>query len=140
MSSEKSIEHKGIIHKITNGRISVRFTVASACSSCHAKGLCSASEMSDKEISVPVGNTQFTPGEEVMIVMQTGQGLKAVAWGYIYPFLLLLILLLVFTATGMGELRAGIFALSSLLPYYSFLYLFRDKIHRQFNFSIRKIV
>lgn len=140
MSPEKSIEHRGIIDKITNGRINVRFTVTSACSSCHAKGLCSASEMSNKEISIPMGSAEFATGEEVMIVMHTGQGLKAVAWGYIYPFLLLLILLLIFTASGMGELRSGIFALSSLVPYYGFLYLFRDKIHRQFNFSIRKIV
>ena len=139
MSPEKSIEHTGIIDTITGQTIRVKFTVTSACSSCHAKGLCSASEMREKEISIPRGRTSYEAGEEVMIVIRTGQGIKAVAWGYLYPFLLLLTLLLVFSATGMNELKAGIFSLASLVPYYSLLFLFRDRINRQFNFSIRKI-
>jgi len=41
-------------------------------------------------------------------------------------------------AAGAEELRAGGFALLSIIPYYLVLYMFRDRLSKSFTFSIKK--
>jgi hypothetical protein len=41
--------------------------------------------------------------------------------------------------SGIGEMKAGLFALLSLVPYYLVLYLARKRIESTFTFSIQKI-
>ena len=63
---------------------------------------------------------------------------RAVALGYVYPFLLLMVVLIAFTAAGTQELRAGTYALLSIIPYYLVLFLLRKRIGSAFTFSIKK--
>jgi sigma-E factor negative regulatory protein RseC len=65
-------------------------------------------------------------------------GLRAVALGYVYPFLLLMGVLIASLAAGVSELRAGTYALLSVIPYYLLLYLFRKRLESTFTFSIKK--
>ena len=65
--------------------------------------------------------------------------MRAVLFGYFYPFLLLLLALILFTLVGYSELKAGLFALGSLVPYYLTIYLMRDKIGNAFTFKLEKI-
>ena len=65
-------------------------------------------------------------------------GFKAVALGYIYPFILLMAVLFILVLAGTDELTAGMLALLSLLPYYLGLYLARKRIESTFNFTIQK--
>lgn len=64
--------------------------------------------------------------------------MKAVALGYVYPFLLLMAVLIALLSMGVPELRAGILALFSLLPYYLLLFLLRKRIDSTFTFSLKK--
>ncbi len=138
MSASSTIEHSGIVESISSGGIRVKFTAFSACASCHAKGYCSASEMEEKEISIQNYTGNYQVGEKVNIIMARALATKALTIGYIFPFLLIVILLLGLSAMGINELQAGIISLTTLLPYYLLIYLFRNKIERKFIFSIRK--
>ncbi len=44
------IEHKGIVQKVSERKITVGIINESACASCHAKGACTVADMKDKEI------------------------------------------------------------------------------------------
>jgi len=138
MSEKKAIEHLGFVDEIVENEIKVRFVSMSACASCHASGVCNASDMEDKEVWVKKDDRVFKKGESVNIVMQSSQGSRAVLIGYVYPFLAFLIILLVLNSIGLKELPTGLISLSILIPYYLSVYLLRHKINQKFSFSIRK--
>lgn len=138
MSTGNAIEHTGIIENVSADGIRVRFTSMSACAACHAKGVCSASEMEDKEVTVPNPGGDFHTGERVNIIMKSAMGTRAVLIGYVYPFILLLVVLLILNGLGMPELRAGLISLGTLIPYYFIVYMVRNKLDRTFAFTIRK--
>ena len=132
------IEHEGIIEQIEGDMAHVKIASVSACSSCHARGACGAADQEEKYLDVPLMGSPHHQGDSVMVQITEHLGFRAVALGYVYPFLLLMAVLLGMLAIGLGELKAGAFALLSLVPYYSVLYLFRKQISKTFTFSIKK--
>ena len=138
MSATTTIQHKGLIESISEEGIRVKFTSISACADCHAKGVCSASDMKDKEVTIQECDDNFRIGERVDIIMTLAQGSRAVLIGYVYPFFLFLLSLLILSAAGLNEVQAGAISLALLFPYYTVIYIFRKRINQRFNFSIRK--
>jgi len=132
------IEHEGIIDRIEGELAHVKIQSESACASCHAKGVCSAADQEEKHLDVPLRGIEFKPGEVVQVQVSRHMGFRAVALGYVYPFLLLMAVLISFTVAGTGELRAGTYALLSVVPYYLVLYLLRKRIGSAFTFSMKK--
>jgi len=133
-----TIEHKGIIDSISEGKVKVRFTALSACASCHAKAYCSASEMEDKIVEVDGSPAVFRPGEPVNINLSLSQGYKALLIGYVYPFLLVFSSLVILSVAGIRELYAGLISLSLLLPYYLVTAFLKERIDKKFQFTIHK--
>jgi len=138
MSGQNLIDHLGIIEQIEDDVAHVKINSESACAACHAKGVCGAADQEVKYLDIPLHGADYNRGEPVHVQVAKRLGFKAVALGYIYPFLLLMAVLISLTAFGTNELRAGMFALLSLLPYYMILYLFRKRIKTTFTFSIKK--
>ncbi|HYW96023.1 MAG TPA: SoxR reducing system RseC family protein [Bacteroidales bacterium] len=138
MSTGNAIEHSGVIENVSDDGIRVRFTSVSACAACHAKGVCSASDMEDKEVNVPNTGGDFHTGDAVTVMMKSSLGTKAVLIGYVYPFIILLVVLLILNGIGVPELRSGLISLGTLVPYYLIIYLIRHTIDRSFAFTIRK--
>lgn len=132
------IDHTGVIERIEGDRAQVRIMSESACAACHAKGACSAADQEEKFIDVVLPDNKFHKGDPVRVEVARFMGLKAVAMGYVYPFLLLLAVLIGLISAGVSEMKAGLAALLSLLPYYLLLYLFRGKIGSSFTFSLKK--
>jgi sigma-E factor negative regulatory protein RseC len=132
------IDHEGIIESIEGDVAHVKISTVSACASCHAKGACSAADQEDKYLDVPVDGLELNRGERVHVQVAGHLGLKAVALGYIYPFLILMAVLIGLTLLNMNELKAGLFALLSIIPYYLVLFLLKDRMERVFTFSIKK--
>ncbi len=132
------IEHEGIIEQIDGDMAHVKIDNVSACASCHAKGACSAADQEEKYLDVPVHGSMYRQGETVKVQVEKRLGFKAVGLGYFYPFVLVMLVLIAMIAMGASELRAGSFALLSLIPYYLGLYLFRKRIESTFTFSIKK--
>jgi len=138
MAGKNVIDHEGIVEQISDDIAKVVIDSQSACAACHAKGACSAADKKEKILMVPLNGIEVTPGETVRVKISKKTGLRAVAFGYVYPFLLLMLVLIVFTTTGYSELQAGLFALVSLFPYYLVIYLLRNKIGNVFTFQLEK--
>lgn len=138
MNSGKEIEHSGIITAIRGDLVWVKIISESACAACHARGSCMAADMQEKEIEVKGGGLSLTTGEEIGLIMSLSQGFKAVFLGYLLPFLILFTGLILFDMVGMNELTSGLLAIGLMPPYYLIIYFLRDKIRKDFVFSIRK--
>ncbi len=139
MQNNKQIDHVGTISDIKDEKITVSILNISACAGCHAKSACSMSDMKEKEIDIIDYSSSFKLGEEVKIVYQESLGWLALFLAYVLPFILVLITLFIATAFT-NELISGLIALGILLPYYSLLYLFKDRLKKTFSFTIHKIV
>lgn len=131
------IEHEGIVRSNCNNSVTVSIVSASACSGCHAAGICSLSGKEEKIIEVP-GRYSVRPGENVKVLMTQSQGYTAVLLGYVLPMVLVVSLLTILVSVPVPELTAGIAAVSILLPYYLIIYFFRNRINRKFTFSLKE--
>ncbi len=136
--SEK-IEHTGIIAHINGNNVQVQIVQQSACSSCHAKGACSASDMEDKLIDVESSDSSLRVGDAVLLTGASSTGLQAVLLAFVIPFLIILIALFVLRSVTANEAVSGTVALSLLIPYYIILSFFNKKLKGKFRFEIEKI-
>ncbi|MHA7109449.1 SoxR reducing system RseC family protein [Sunxiuqinia elliptica] len=137
MSGE--ISHKGIIKELSDQKIIVGIINESACSSCHAKGACSMADMKDKEIEINHFSGDFRVGQPVEVIGKTSQGFKALFYGYVLPFLLIMIILITLTSLQFSEAISGLISLAVLIPYYFILYLTRNRIRKSFEFEIKPL-
>jgi sigma-E factor negative regulatory protein RseC len=95
-------------------------------------------EMQEKMVDVKNNQEgRFSVGDNVNVVMKRSLGTKALLLGYIIPFLIIFISLIILVSIMNHEGLAGLISLSLVGPYYLFLYLKRDKIKRTFEFSIQ---
>lgn len=133
------IEHLGIVVAIDGQRIDVEVDAHGACSSCNVKGACQIGDPKQKIISIETLAAQYYElGESVTVSVERIMGMKAVAMAYIFPFFVMIGVLLIFTYAGFGEIVAGLSSLGSLVVYYGVLFLSRKKIEREIVFRIRK--
>lgn len=130
------ITHQGVIETITKQLVKVKIINLSACSSCHAKGACSAADMEEKLIDIYTDEKNYQIGQMVTISSKLTTGFKALLLGYVLPFLIVLTTLIVLTVLSISEIKAGLIALASLVPYYFALYFFRDRMTKEFTFEI----
>jgi sigma-E factor negative regulatory protein RseC len=132
-----SIIHPGIIENINGNKVSVRILSQSACSSCHAKQACTVADMKDKIIDAELDQPEkWNPGDEVMVRMDESLGHKAVVLGYGLPLVVLVGSIITFLSLFEHEGLAALLSILMLVPYYFVLYLFRNKLHREFRFRI----
>ncbi|MBI9066177.1 MAG: SoxR reducing system RseC family protein [Salinivirgaceae bacterium] len=136
--SQATISHQGIIESVTPENIKVRIMNVSACAACHVKGACSASDTQEKIIdALPNGNI-YKSGDLVTLLVKESMGFKALFLGYLLPFLLVVVVLIIGTFLELRELIAGLLSLSILIPYYVFLFFFKDQIKKSFVFEIKQ--
>jgi hypothetical protein len=63
-------------------------------------------------------------------------GLKALLYGYLVPFLLVLMTLTIVFAFTRNEILAGLLSLGTLFPYYTILYSLRHYFKKVFKFKL----
>lgn len=135
----EEIRHSGIVKEITPSTIVVEIEGKSACSQCHARGACAASESKIKRIDVRrTPNLEVEVGESVEVVLKASLGLKAVFISYVLPLIILLILLLTLPNMGVSELLTGLISLLAVGGYFVVIYLLRKRLAAQFDFVIAK--
>ena len=138
MAKKNEITHPGRIVEITPDFTTVEITVSSACSSCHAKGLCGMSEDEDKIIMVPTDPyTLRAVGDEVTVKTKMTMGLKAVWISYVIPLAVLMILILSLSAVIESEALRALAAIGGVGVYYFFIWLFRERLANEFVFYIK---
>lgn len=135
----ESISHTGVVERIEGDTVFVRITQYSACSGCHARSMCSASEQKDKIIEVPDRSGAYRVDERVLICGQTSMGLRVVFLAFVVPLCIVLCGVVIGVHLRWGETLSGVVGLSLLLPYYYLLYLSRDKLKKRFVFTLKKL-
>ena len=138
MSKKNQIEHNGVIKEKNGNKLLISIAPISACASCGANGTCSEANTAEKEIEVFDFDDKYEVGERVDVFYAQTLGFKALFLGYILPFLILLIILIIVFSVTDNEGIAGISSILILVPYYLALYLTKDKIRKQFEFQIKK--
>jgi sigma-E factor negative regulatory protein RseC len=140
MSNPKQIDHEGTILDIEGGKITVGIVNISACAGCHAKGACTMSDMKEKSIDVIDYSDKYSVGEKVKLTYQESLGWFALMLAYVFPFVLVLLVLFVATTITNDELISGLLSLAILPPYYIILSFFKGRLKKTFSFTIEKIV
>ena len=134
----EAIKHSGVIKEIDNLQYYVSIVAQSACVACSAKSVCNVSEMKDEIVEVPRNESEnFKVGDKVEILMEKSHGTKAVMLGYILPFLIILVTLIVTLSLIGNEGIAGLISIGILVPYYLILYINRDRLKTAFRFRLR---
>lgn len=140
MEKVNNINHEGVIIDIDSDFISVKILSQAACSSCSAKSICTMSEAKTKVIQVEnKGFTLYDIGEKVNVLLKKNLGFKALWISYLIPLVILLVLLLALSALGVKELSIGIYILVALVIYFFLVYILRDRISKEFIFTIEKL-
>jgi sigma-E factor negative regulatory protein RseC len=137
MAKKSEIVHTGKVIDINPDFTTVQIMVSSACSECHAKGLCGMSEMEEKVIMVPTD--PYEPrkiGDIVLVKTKMTMGLKAVWISYVIPLAVLMILILSLSAVIENEFLRGGIAIAGVGLYYFVIWLLKDRLSDQFEFYI----
>lgn len=135
---KKEIYHDGKIIEITPEFTSVEIISSSACSQCHAKGLCGFSEEESKVVMVPTSPyTERKVGDTVTLALKQTMGLKAVWISYVIPLIILMILVLSLSSVIDNEVWTGLTAIGGVALYYLVIWLLRDKLKNEFIFYIK---
>ncbi|MBR2298681.1 MAG: SoxR reducing system RseC family protein [Bacteroidales bacterium] len=137
---EKRVSHEGVVKSVTDKIINVEIITKSACSECHAKMMCTASDMKVKNIAVKRRfYDDYKVGEQVKVSLTRTMGYKAVVISYLFPLIILTILLLYLQNTYQNELIAGLGSIAGVAVYYFFVWLLKDKLENKFSFTIEKL-
>ena len=138
MTEKKTIEHSGTVLRTDGEWVEVEIVSASACSSCDAAKLCTASEGKRKTVMALQGEgCKHEVGDTVVVEGRESQGLGATVLAYVVPLLLMVGTIVGLEALGVKESTAGIASLVILAPYYSILYLLRNRLNKAFIFKTK---
>ena len=135
---KEQVKHTGQVVSMNPQLTTVRIVSHSACSECHAAGLCGLSEFTEKAIQVPTDPyASYAVGDELQVVLKASMGMKAVWLAYFLPLIVLLAVALGLIALGVGEVAAGLSGIAAVGVYYLVLWLFRDRLRSEYVFSIQ---
>ena len=132
------IKHIGFVKEVNGSSLIVNIVNQSACSSCHAQGACTVSDFQDKEIEIQNFSKSYSPGQQVTVIFKESQGFTALLFGYVLPFVLVLVTLIIALSILNNELFGGLLALTILIPYYTTLWFFRHLLKKVFKFEVEE--
>ena len=134
---EHRVSHEGIVTEIDNNNIQIKILSKSACASCNIKTACNMSEMQEKIITIAAPkDKELTVGQEVRVSIALGQANKAVIFAYVIPSIILISMIFILNGFKIDEGINALISIGSLIPYYLILFLFKDKIKRNFEYEI----
>lgn len=136
--SKAEISHIGKVVAVDPEFTTVEILSESACTACHAKGLCGISEYKTKAVKVPSSSWQtYCAGDEVDVLLKASMGHKAVWLAYVLPLIVLLAFMFLPLSLGCGELVSALCAFAAVAVYYLCIYALRDKLNNQYIFTIQ---
>jgi len=132
------IVKSGVVERIDNQVIYVKVLTTGACVSCHAKGACTSLDTSERLIEIDQTTApDVKSGQIIQVSMKNSNGNLAVVYGYVIPFLIVIISLL-FLISMTTEGIAGLLSIALLMPYYLILYLMKNRLRKRFMFTIEQ--
>lgn len=134
------IKREAEVLSVKNGSVTVRYLCPSACGQCPAKEKCLTLKERDRRAEIKnTGQTDFVPGEKVIISLKASAGWKAVAFVYILPLFAVLLILSAGLSAGVSEVAAGAVSLLFLPLWYGMLRLFGAAFTRNDDININKL-
>lgn len=135
---ENKVRHDGVVQSIEGNHVTVQIVQTSACAACGARKACNAAESQCKTIDAWVSiPTQYRVGDRVCVVGSYRAGMKATFLAFGLPMLLLLASVFV-NRLIIDELHSVLVALGIIAIYYFILWLVREKLNKQFVFTLEK--
>lgn len=132
------IEHDAVITDIDRSKqcITVRLIDSAECGGCPAAALCAGAKDTQK-ITIPVKDAaSFSKGEEVVVRGTEQMHRKAIMLATFIPCVCLIAIMVgVFILTA-DQLLAALCGLGSMVVFFLLLYLCRNRIAHEFNFTV----
>jgi sigma-E factor negative regulatory protein RseC len=94
------------------------------------------SEQSEKELSIECDPSPYQIGQTVEVKLKESLGFYALFLGYLFPFIVLIITMIVASLFTNDEAVIGLASIGSLIPYYLILMLFKTRIKKKFSYFI----
>ncbi len=132
------IQHRATVKEITQGTYRVEYLADMSCSSCVAKGFCAAGAGEERSVTVEDAPGKYRAGEEVKLIISQKTGYKALFFGYVFPFIIVFISLIILSNL-FNELAAGLLSILTLGPYFLILFIYRKKLQNTFKLSLEKL-
>jgi sigma-E factor negative regulatory protein RseC len=135
----ETITHQGVVESVEGEHVRVNILQVSACSSCKARSLCTTSESKEKIIDVyePGAAEKYRRGDAVNVCGTLSMGKQAVRLAFGIPLVLTAVWMLAAIAwLKLSELMAVGVWVVLLVAYFYTLYIYRDKLAKQFAFWI----
>lgn len=135
---KNKVTHPGIVSSIDGNNLDISIIVRSGCASCEIKGACTVSDVETKSVIVTVEDPEnYKINQSVTVVMKQSLGTWAVLLGYVFPFIVVLLSLIITLNLGLEQGLAGLISLFILIPYYLAIYVSRNYLSSKFKYSIR---
>lgn len=132
------IRHSGEIIELGEGIAKVKIIQTSACAECMAKGMCTASDKTEKIIEAEANTSTLSVGETVWVEGHKNLGIIAVLFAYIMPFLLILLTMVIASQFTENELLVGTISLLILIPYFIVIRCMKGRFKAKFKFYVVK--
>ncbi|MBO7188962.1 MAG: SoxR reducing system RseC family protein [Alistipes sp.] len=134
-----TLQHRGVVQSVAEGKVTVSVKPESACAGCHAKGICGESG-SERLISVNTPYaSEYGVGERVVVaLLRESMAMSSVIWGYVIPLVVLLVALFGSVAIGFSDGVSALVSLVAVAIYYVGLYIARRVFERKIEFTIFK--
>ncbi len=134
----QNICHPGVVESQEGNMVLVRIESRSSCGNCQAKSYCGMVESEGRIIEVKSGRSEdFSPGQQVDIMLDTSLGYRALFLGYILPFLIMVSGLFLMHLISGDEALSALTAILLIVPYYYLLYRNRGSLRERFRFYIK---
>lgn len=124
----------GRVVSIRDGKLEVRITRNSACSTCHAKGACTSQDVKEQTITItdfPIG---LKEGDAVSIHADSSLSWRAILYAFVLPLILLITIVLILNSHHVSEDTMVMVLLGTLVLYGGVLWLLRNYFSRVFSF------
>lgn len=137
--SSLSVQHRGIVESVDDGRVTVVVEPQSACAGCHARGFCGEKgETRTITVETPYAK-DFVVGERVIVALLSNKmAISSVVWGYLAPLVVLLATLFAAKGLGFADGTSAISSIVAIAIYYVVLYLLRRTFDKKIKFTIIK--
>lgn len=138
MTNNNKIWHKGIIRTISKDKVEVSIVTHSACSGCHAKGMCGVSDIKEKIVEAVLPDFEIKKGDKVVVFASSGNAVFSVIMAYIIPILIIILSVYLSVSLGLSEELSAFIGILAVALYYLILSLFKNKIGSKIRFTIEK--
>ncbi len=134
------IDHHAVVEKVDMkaSTVTVRLTgdEGRECMECPAATLCGANGKELLEVTTPQA-ASYHPGDRVIITGTEQMHRKAIMLATVIPCIALVVVMVGVYLLTLNQLLAALCGIGATLAFYLLIYLAKDNIAHEFNFSIR---